>query len=97
MLYLSRDQKKKTNMAAAHSGNSITKVLESICRERRRENLDKESEGKFKAWRPTWAFFKDGQSLNFANAIRAICQVNWRPGHMKVMCENVGMIDPKCY
>lgn len=36
-------------MAAAQSGNSITKVLESICRERRRENLDKESEGKFKA------------------------------------------------
>ena len=78
---------KKTNMAAAQSGNSITKVLESICRERRRENLDKESEGKFKAWRPTWAIFKDGQSLNFANSIRAICQVNWPPGHMKVMCE----------
>ena len=52
MFYLSRDQK-KINMAAAQSGNSITKVLESICRERRRENLDKESEGKFKAWRPT--------------------------------------------
>ena len=79
--------RKKTNMAAAQSGNSITKVLESICRERRRENLDKESEGKFKAWRPTWTFFKDGQSLNFANSIRAICQGNWRPGHMKVMCE----------
>ena len=46
MFYLSRDQK-KINMAAAQ-GNSITKVLESICRERRRENLDKESEGKFK-------------------------------------------------
>lgn len=46
MSYLSRDQK-KPNMAAAQSGNSITKVLESICRERRRENLDKESEGKF--------------------------------------------------
>ena len=26
--------------------NSLTKVLESICRERRREHLDKESEGK---------------------------------------------------
>lgn len=96
MFYLSRDQK-KINMAAAQSGNSITKVLESICRERRRENLDKESEGKFKAWRPTWAFFKDGQSQNFANSIRAICQLNWRLGHMKVMCVNVGMIDPKCY
>ncbi len=49
----SRDQ--KVNMAAAQNAgtNSITKVLESICRERRREHLDKESEGNFNALRLT--------------------------------------------
>lgn len=49
VLFITWSEEKKNNMAAAQSGNSITKVLESICRERRRENLDKESEGKFKA------------------------------------------------
>ena len=40
-------------MAAAHNAgiDGITKVLESICRERRRENLDKESEGNYNTCR----------------------------------------------
>ena len=40
-------------MAAAHTAgiDGITKVLESICQERRRENLDKESEGNYNVCR----------------------------------------------
>lgn len=38
--------------------NSLTKVLESICRERRREHLDKESEGMFEVPRLTWSSLK---------------------------------------
>ena len=49
--FSSRDE--KVNMAAAHTAgiDGITKVLESICRERRRENLDKESEGNYNTCR----------------------------------------------
>lgn len=47
----SRDE--KATMAAAHTAGTdgITKVLESICLERRRENRDKESEGNSNAYR----------------------------------------------
>lgn len=51
-------------MAAAQNvgNNNITKVLESICRERRREHLDKESEGEFNAFGLTWGCFKVKES-----------------------------------
>lgn len=55
-------------MAAAQSAgiDGITKVLESICRERRRENLDKESEGKFNICKLSWSNFKFQTIVNSA-------------------------------
>jgi len=51
-------------MAAAQTAgtNSLTKVLESICRERRREHLDKESEGTFNVCRLWWSIFEGENS-----------------------------------
>ena len=50
--------------------NSLTKVLESICRERRREHLDKESEGTFDVSGLTWISLK--LINNWILVIRAI-------------------------
>ena len=67
-------------MAAAQNAgtNSITKVLESICRERRREHLDKESEGMLNVCRMNWSNFQEEKQLtcvDLACQIVSICGV----------------------
>ena len=60
---------RERNMAAAQNAgtNSITKVLESICRERRREHLDKESEGTFNVWRMKSSNFQVEKQLLYVD------------------------------
>ena len=65
--------------------NSLTKVLESICRERRREHLDKESEGTFDVSRLTWISLK--LINNWILVIRAI-KFDWVLPREIYACKN---------